>query len=100
MVPSTSILWAVPFISLVIEVTAQNCKAASGSAKWPSTAEWENLDSALGRRLIKVSPPGAVCHPERAEYDSEACETISGSWNTSRLHRYVFNTKSLAFLRL
>lgn len=56
------------------------CKAVPGSANWPSTAKWAALNESLDGRLLKPSPPGAVCHPERPEYDAAACAAVKEDW--------------------
>jgi len=44
-----------------------------GDAAWPSAATWDKLDRAVGRRLIKLQSPLAVC---REQPDSAACREV------------------------
>lgn len=62
------------------------CRATPGSADWPSTASWSALNSSISGRLIKASPPGAVCHPGQPTYNPVACPAVQAGWMTSIFH--------------
>ncbi|KAK3356456.1 FAD binding domain-containing protein [Lasiosphaeria hispida] len=38
------------------------CKCYPGDSCWPSTAGWAALNRTVGGRLIRATPPGAVCY--------------------------------------
>jgi hypothetical protein len=62
------------------------CKAVPGTADWPSQQAWDRLDAALGRRLVRPPPPGAVCHPGQPTYDLGRCGAVNASWGTYDFH--------------
>lgn len=59
------------------------CKATPGSHNWPSDVEWAKLNTSLSGRLLKPSPPGAVCHQHQPTYDPAACPVVAADWLTS-----------------
>ncbi|KAL7626496.1 hypothetical protein AAE478_003268 [Parahypoxylon ruwenzoriense] len=67
-------------------VSAESCKCAPSDPCWPKVAEWDSLNATLSGRLIKSIPPGAVCYPERPEYDRSACNDIISRWSSSTFH--------------
>ncbi|KAK2020961.1 FAD binding domain-containing protein [Colletotrichum zoysiae] len=66
--------------------SSSSCKAYPGSADWPSAETWAHLDESLGGRLLRPTPPGAVCHPERAVYDEGRCAAVEAGWSSYELH--------------
>lgn len=63
------------------------CKSYPGTADWPSAAEWARLGESLGGgRLLRPSPPGAVCHPGQDAYNETACADVEARWNSYELH--------------
>lgn len=56
------------------------CKASPGSSSWPSSQDWYALGLKLSGRLLKPTPPGAVCHPELPEYNNATCATVVEEW--------------------
>ncbi|KAK7983913.1 hypothetical protein PG989_011315 [Apiospora arundinis] len=67
------------------ETTA--CKAALGSPGWPTDEDWANYNISIGGRLIKTSPPGAICHQDQPNYDSSRCANVLARWFTSEFHQ-------------
>ncbi|KAJ6446711.1 transmembrane alpha-helix domain-containing protein [Purpureocillium lavendulum] len=65
---------------------APACKAFPGSASWPSIASWDKLNDTLGGRLLTPVPPAAVCHPEQATYNADACTTLTQQWTSFDFH--------------
>jgi hypothetical protein len=63
--------------------TYSECKATPGSKNWPSDNEWAKLNTSLSGRLLKPSPPGAVCHRGQPTFDSDACPAVAAGWLTS-----------------
>jgi hypothetical protein len=63
-----------------------DCKTVPGSKLWPSNDEWSSLNQALSGRLIKPSPPGAVCHPTPPTFDPVACPAVVAGWHTTQWH--------------
>ncbi|TVY19635.1 FAD-linked oxidoreductase ZEB1 [Lachnellula arida] len=72
--------------STVVSVSNLTCKSTPGSKDWPSDAEWAQLNLTLSGRLLKPSPPGAVCHPDQPTFNTEACPVVQAGWNTSIWH--------------
>ncbi|KAL2884266.1 hypothetical protein SGCOL_000206 [Colletotrichum sp. CLE4] len=64
------------------------CKSYPGTADWPSAATWARLSESLGGggRLLRPSPPGAVCHPGQASYNETVCADIEARWSSYELH--------------
>ncbi|KAL8387177.1 hypothetical protein RB595_010102 [Gaeumannomyces hyphopodioides] len=62
------------------------CKAVPGTAAWPSEAAWRALNESTGGRLIRPTPPGAVCHPGQAGHDEAACARVRAAWTGRELH--------------
>ncbi len=60
-----------------------NCKAVPGSKDWPTDEQWAKLNHTLSGNLLKVSPPGAVCHPTQPTFDPIACPAVAAGWLTS-----------------
>lgn len=66
---------------------AQTCRVTPSSPNWPSKAEWAALNASVSGRLIAPTPPGAVCHTARPEYNADACATVSSQWGIEAFHR-------------
>lgn len=65
---------------------AQVCKAVPGAPEWPSADLWQQLNATVGGRLIDPSPPAAVCHADRDEFDTKMCQTVTKSWASHEFH--------------
>ncbi|KAF8855701.1 FAD-binding domain-containing protein [Acephala macrosclerotiorum] len=63
-----------------------NCKAAPGSANWPSDIQWAQLNTSLSGRLLAPTPPGAVCHPTQSSFNPIQCASVQTGWLTSAWH--------------
>lgn len=62
------------------------CKASLGSPDWPSLSQWAALNTTVSGRLLKPSPPGAVCHPDQPSYNVTECSVVLNGWYTLLLH--------------
>jgi hypothetical protein len=63
-----------------------SCKAVPGSPDWPSDADWNSLNKAVGGRLLKPGPPASVCHRGWSNYNAAACEELESGWKNSEWH--------------
>jgi hypothetical protein len=72
--------------SLTGSVSARQCKAIPGSPDWPSRDVWQQFNETLGGRLLDPSPPAAVCHTDRPEYNEAACAVVTENWFESKFH--------------
>jgi len=72
--------------SLNIAVSQPDCKAIPVTNNWPSDTEWSKLNSTLSGRLLKPSPPGAVCHPDQPTFNLLACPAVLVGWQASAWH--------------
>ena len=72
--------------SIAVSAFNSTCKSTPGSKDWPSDAEWAQLNRTLSGRLLKPSPPGAVCHADQSTFDTEACSIVQAGWNTTIWH--------------
>jgi FAD/FMN-containing dehydrogenase len=79
-------LVAAVLLGLSSGAAAQDCKAVPGSAQWPTPDQWSKLNETVEGRLFKPTPPGAVCHSDRPEFDEKACEAITKAWETHEFH--------------
>ncbi|KAI0382709.1 hypothetical protein F5Y04DRAFT_252178 [Hypomontagnella monticulosa] len=66
--------------------TSSSCKCVPSDPCWPATAEWDSLNTTLSGRLIRSTPPGAVCYPSRPEYNATACDDVIAKWTSSSFH--------------
>lgn len=64
----------------------RSCKATPDSPSWPSPASWAALNDSLSGRLLKPSPPGAVCHPTQPTYNALQCPAVQAGWLTTIFH--------------
>ena len=63
------------------------CKAVPGTPDWPSDLTWARLNESTGGRLLRPSPPGAVCHPDQPTYDAAECSRVHSAWSTYEFHQ-------------
>lgn len=75
-------------LGLASDAVALTCKAVPGSPEWPSPDVWSAFNDTLGGRLFNPTPPGAVCHPERKEFNADVCKTVTEAWSGSAFHAY------------
>lgn len=62
------------------------CKAAPGTASWPSAQSWKQLNSSTSGHLLAPSPPGAVCHPDQPTFDNATCSYVATAWSNCTFH--------------
>lgn len=60
------------------------CKVFPGDSKWPTDAQWTELNQTAKGSLIKTVPIGAPCYPGPL-YDAKRCEYLIAQWSTSSL---------------
>jgi hypothetical protein len=80
-----NILLGGSFISAITGVEG-TCKAALGSATWPSIEEWSKLNLSISGALVAARPPAAACHPNQPSYNSATCTKIQNEWKTWDFH--------------
>lgn len=62
------------------------CKAAPGSASWPSPDLWAGLNATVGGQLIKTVPPGSVCHQQQPAFSTSLCPLVLNAWSNEYFH--------------
>ena len=67
-------------------LSGSSCKATPGSPDWPRDQEWATLNHSLSGRLLKPSPPGAVCHPTQPTFNPAQCPAVAKGWLTTAWH--------------
>ncbi|KAL5351405.1 hypothetical protein ACLOAV_003264 [Pseudogymnoascus australis] len=67
-------------------LSSGECKPGPGDSTWPSLEEWDALDEALGRALIRTVPLAAPCYQNWGVYDTNQCEAILTNWTSPYLH--------------
>ncbi|KAL2149832.1 hypothetical protein VTH82DRAFT_7508 [Thermothelomyces myriococcoides] len=63
------------------------CKAVPGSPNWPSPGEWKRLNESLAGRLLRPTPPGAVCHSGEGADESPECTAVREQWSNYEFHQ-------------
>ena len=64
-------------------IAADNCKCLPGDACWPAAAEWNQLNSTVGGRLIATVPLGQACHDPA--YNGPVCTYVKMQWNDAAI---------------
>jgi hypothetical protein len=67
---------------------APACKAHPQQPGWPSSADWAQLNQAVGSRLLAPAPLAAVCHRKHPSYNAGACERVRSNWASSQFHAH------------
>jgi hypothetical protein len=62
------------------------CKPVFDSPDWPSTTLWNRLNDTVSGRLIAPELPGAVCHADQPQYNSESCALLATQWYNTSFH--------------
>jgi hypothetical protein len=57
---------------------ADSCYCLPEDACWPSSTEWDSLNTTVNGRLVATKPLGSVCHDP--SYDEAACEALKAAW--------------------
>ncbi|KAL7621380.1 hypothetical protein AAE478_008702 [Parahypoxylon ruwenzoriense] len=65
----------------------RTCKTAPGSPEWPSEETWARFNQSVGGRLLRPTPPGAVCHTRLPVYDADQCAAVAAGWTTYDFHQ-------------
>lgn len=73
---------AVSVSSLQEEEPSRLCKAAPGSADWPTAQTWADFNQTVGGRLIKAVPPAAVVSGTLIGARSSCCRIAQDSRGT------------------
>ncbi|KAL2198592.1 hypothetical protein P885DRAFT_76198 [Corynascus similis CBS 632.67] len=63
------------------------CKAVPGSPDWPSPQDWKRLNESVAGRLLRPTPPGAVCHSGQGAFDSPECAAVREGWSDYAFHQ-------------
>ncbi|KAI1163546.1 FAD-binding domain-containing protein [Nemania serpens] len=73
-----------PVISSTINSAVNSgCKPIPGDRNWPTSAEWNKLNSTVDGRLIATLPIAHVCHAPW--YSEEACQSLRDHWGVAEL---------------
>jgi hypothetical protein len=60
---------------------SQKCRCRPSDPCWPTTSDWDTLNSTVDGHLVAVRPVGAVCHDPT--YDFEDCSAVTSLQNNS-----------------
>jgi len=61
---------------------AKNRRRCSfGDPCWPDDDTWQTFNASIGGRLIRSTPPAAVCHTEH--FNAEQCSAAKENWFNS-----------------
>lgn len=78
-------------------VAPKGCKNVPGDAGWPTTAQWNQLNTTVGGRLIKTIPIGSPCYRKTynvadykydiSTYDEASCQAnVVQNWHEPTFH--------------
>lgn len=59
--------------------TGQVCRFLPEDEGWPSTQEWNTLNTTIGGRLIATVPLASVCHG--ATFNETECAALQAVWD-------------------
>ncbi|KAL2161360.1 hypothetical protein VTH06DRAFT_8582 [Thermothelomyces fergusii] len=76
-----------PLRSDIEHSSRPRCKAVPGSPGWPSPREWNGLNESIAGRLVRPTPPGAVCHLGQGADQSPECAAVREQWSTYEFHQ-------------
>jgi hypothetical protein len=81
-------LLALATVRVIAQTTSSGptCKAAPGTASWPSADTWVSLNQTVGGQLIKTIPPGSVCHAQQQFYSPQLCPLVLNAWSNEFFH--------------
>lgn len=82
--PALLVLSCLP--SLALTACTSSCKAFPGTDAWPSPQAWNQLNETIQGRLIRPTPPGAVCHSDQPSYNEEQCPNVAQRWLVYDFH--------------
>lgn len=66
-----------------VVATSSSCRCFPGDKCWPSTQEWDALNSTVSGRLIASVPIGTPCHVPN--YDEAKCKFLQDNWRDPAL---------------
>ena len=55
-----------------------SCKCFPGDSCWPSSGDWDKLNSTVAGRLIATVPLAEACHDPN--YDPVKCAALQAGW--------------------
>ncbi|KAK4244849.1 hypothetical protein C7999DRAFT_34832, partial [Corynascus novoguineensis] len=64
-----------------------SCKAVPGSPDWPSPQDWKRLNESVTGRLLRPTPPAAVCHSGQGSFNSPECAAVREGWSDYTFHQ-------------
>jgi len=68
------------------EYSGPSCKVSPGDASWPSIAEWAAFNKSLEGRLLKPTPPAAVCYASHSAFDKAECDFLVNRAKDTRFY--------------
>ncbi|KAL8696452.1 MAG: hypothetical protein Q9224_002787 [Gallowayella concinna] len=88
------------FLFFVQGISAQaaraGCRNVPGDPGWPTLGQWEQLDEAVGGRLIKTIPIGSSCYKNTINvangkddihvFNKATCENVQKNWQEPTFH--------------
>ena len=88
----TTIMTSLLHVLVLVSITCfqpcvcVRCKITPDSPEWPSDADWQALNASVQGRLIKPTPPGAVCHSDWPQFDNASCNAMITNWTDPLYH--------------
>ncbi|KAL2049054.1 hypothetical protein ABVK25_010650 [Lepraria finkii] len=62
------------------------CKALPNSPTWPSTAQWNALNTSISGQLLAPLPPAAVCGTSLSIFNNASCAYVASQYSVSDFH--------------
>ncbi|PSN64856.1 FAD-binding domain-containing protein [Corynespora cassiicola Philippines] len=78
---------AAAIAALPLSAQGQNsatCRYLPTDVEWPSTTQWNELNSTVGGRLVATVPLASVCHDPN--FDSARCSSVRSDWTLPLFH--------------
>ena len=75
-----------PLSSSISSTDSTTCKANPQSLYWPSTAQWQALNSSISGQLLAPLPPAAVCDTSLSLFNNASCAYVASQYSISNFH--------------
>ncbi|KAI1121207.1 hypothetical protein F5Y10DRAFT_288756 [Nemania abortiva] len=62
------------------------CKVTPSDSAWPSSLEWQKLNSSLGGSMLRTTPAASSCYADNPFGALESCDDVSYGWGYSYFH--------------
>lgn len=75
-----------PFVTLLATSAAESCKSSPGDPTWPTTKDWNALNSSIDGTLLSTKPAASSCYPGNPFNSPTNCTTVTNHWSYAAYH--------------